>query len=133
MAADIQDVEANSVAAEWNDVERIAGQLVTRSVTPGELQAGDGGSYGRQERLLDLRGGLQVARHPAVDTFQSGVGFLHLDLQASELQVRLDASVQFFHLKGLRDVVHPPAGERIHLVVIFVERADEDDGNAPES
>ena len=43
--------------------------------------------------------------------------------------MRLDAGVQFFHLERLGEVVHPADGERLHLVQLLGEGADEDDGD----
>ena len=41
--------------------------------------------------------------------------------------MRLDAGVQFLHLERLGDVIHPAGGERLHLVQLLGEGADEDD------
>ena len=129
MAADVQDVKPDLAIAERDDVQAVAGQLVAGPVDPGEVRARDARRLAGQERLLDLRRRLQVAGHPAVGLRQSRVGLLQLDLQAAELQVRLDARVQFFHLERLGDVIHPADGKRLHLVQLLGEGADEDDGN----
>ena len=132
MAADIQDVKPDLAIAERDDVQAIAGQLVAGLVDPGEVRARDARHLAGQERLLDPCRRLQVAGHPVVGLRQSRVGLLQLDLQAAELQVRLDTRVQFFHLKRLGDVIHPADGKRLHLVEVLVEGADEDDGNSLE-
>ena len=46
--------------------------------------------------------------------------------------MRLDAGVQFFHLKRLGKVIHPADGKGLHLVQRFGESADEDNGNPVE-
>ena len=132
MAADVQDVEPDLAVAERDDVQAVAGQLVAGPVDPGEVRARDARDLAGQERLLDPRRRLQVAGHPVVGLRQSRVGLLQLDLQAAELQVGLDTRVQFFHLERLGDVIHPADGERLHLVQVLVEGADEDDGDPPE-
>ena len=129
MAADVQDVEPDLAIAERDDVQAVAGQLVAGPVDPGEVRARDARRVAGQERLLDPRRRLQVAGHPAVGLRQPRVGLLQLDLQAAELQVGLDARVQFFHLERLGEVIHPADGEGLHLVQLLGEGADEDDGD----
>ena len=46
--------------------------------------------------------------------------------------MRFNPRMQFFHLKRLRDVIHAAGGERLDLIHLLGESADEDDGNSLE-
>ena len=70
MPADVQDVERDAVIVELDRAQAVAGQLVAGAEGPGEAEPGDVGGRAGQERLLDPRGGPEVARHPAVGRLQ---------------------------------------------------------------
>jgi hypothetical protein len=56
------------------------------------------------------------------------VVFLKLDLKTPQLQVCLDARLDFLELEGLGHKVRRPDAKAFDLVQGFLECADEDDG-----
>src|SRR5688572_21894627 len=132
MTADVQDVQPDLTIVQGNDVQAISGKFVAGPINPSEVRPTNARRLAGQERLLDFGRRLQVTGHPVVGLQQSRVGLLQLDLQAAELQMRLDTRVQFLHLKRLGDVVHPAGGKGLYFVELLRESADEDDGDSLE-
>ena len=83
VAADVDDEQPEMLVVEREDVEEVSGKFVAGDILPGNRRTGDVDRLCGEERLLHLRGSVEVARHPLVAAFdllvdggQIGVRFL---------------------------------------------------------